>query len=69
MPLPFEIIDAHIHLWDPRTTPRQVSPAMKLFGWSPALLHWMLPKLFPRKALDFVGNVDVVVQLLPLCNG
>lgn len=62
MPLPFEIIDAHIHLWDPRITPRTVTPAVKLLGWNPALLRWMVPRLFPRKALDFVGTVDTVLD-------
>ena len=33
------IIDAHIHQWDPRTTPRTATPAVKALGWSPALLH------------------------------
>ena len=36
---PHRIIDPHVHLWDPRTTPRQVSPLVKLFGRWPSLVE------------------------------
>jgi L-fuconolactonase len=59
MPLP--IVDPHIHLWAPRTTPRLVSPAVKLFGWSPWALRNVAPKLFPSSSLAFVGKTDFVM--------
>ncbi|MEM9691194.1 MAG: amidohydrolase family protein [Myxococcota bacterium] len=60
------MIDAHIHLWDPRVTPRIVSPAVKLLGWNPDLLKRMAGALFPASSLDFVGKPDeVIVPYLP----
>lgn len=59
-PLPFGLVDPHIHQWDPRTTPRLVSPAVRLFGFSPRLLEAISKVAFPRPALDFVGVTDYV---------
>jgi L-fuconolactonase len=59
MPLP--IIDSHIHLWAPRTTPRLVSLAVKLLGWSEWALRNVAPKLFPASSLAFVGKTDYVL--------
>lgn len=53
------IIDAHIHQWDPRTTPRTATPAVKALGWSPALLHRLAERAFPAAMLDFVGDVEL----------
>ena len=50
------ILDAHVHLWNPRTTPRLVSPLVKTLGWSPKLLNWATHKAFPSDALHFVGT-------------
>lgn len=50
------ILDAHVHLWNPRTTPRLVSPLVKLLGWSPGLLNWATHKAFPSDALHFVST-------------
>ncbi len=50
------IVDAHVHLWDPRVTPRATTPALRLLGWSPWLLERLAPSLFPRAALNFVGS-------------
>jgi predicted TIM-barrel fold metal-dependent hydrolase len=33
------IIDPHVHLWDPRTTPRQITPLVKLLGRFPNVLE------------------------------
>jgi L-fuconolactonase len=59
MPLP--IVDPHIHLWAPRTTPRLVSPAVKLFGWSGWAMRNVAPRLFPASSLAFVGKTDFVL--------
>lgn len=55
------IIDAHIHQWSPSTTPRTVSIALKLFGWSPWLLRNLVPRLFPSSAIAFVGKTDYLL--------
>ncbi len=55
------VLDAHVHVWDPRTTPRETTPAVKLFGFSPRLLAWLAPALFPRAALAFVGDPRYVL--------
>lgn len=55
------VLDAHVHVWDPRTTPRTVSPALTLFGWNQRLLNAMVPVLFPRSALAFVGSPRYVL--------
>ena len=66
MPLGFPIVDPHIHLWDPGNTPREVTPAVKLFGWNDRLLRTLGPRLFPKSALDFVGVIDhVMAPYLP----
>lgn len=52
------IIDSHIHLWDPRTTPRTLSPAVRLLGWNRTLLTSLVPRLFPATSLAFVGEID-----------
>jgi L-fuconolactonase len=55
------IVDPHIHLWAPRTTPRLVTPAVKLFGWSAWALRNVAPKLFPSSSRAFVGKTDFVL--------
>lgn len=55
---PIRIVDAHVHQWDPRTTPRAVSPLVKLLGWNPKLLTAVGKRVFPRALLDFVGNPE-----------
>lgn len=56
------VLDPHVHLWDPRTTPREVTLAVKLLGWNDALLSRLGPKLFPRSAIGFVGRADYVLH-------
>ena len=51
-----KIIDPHIHLWDPYTTPRQVSPLVKTFGRFPWLLDKVARWVFPKHAIAFVGD-------------
>lgn len=60
------ILDAHIHLWDPRTTPRTVSPLVKALGWNPRLLRVAAAKAVPDTAMAFVGRPDhVLAPFLP----
>ncbi|MEL6343954.1 MAG: amidohydrolase family protein [Myxococcota bacterium] len=59
MSLP-SIFDPHVHLWMPRSTPRTVTPLVKLFGWSRPIMDLAARLLFPRDALDFVGRIDYV---------
>ena len=56
------IIDPHVHLWDPRTTPRQVTPLVKLFGRWPALLDRVGRLATPTPLIDFVGPTDHVLS-------
>lgn len=55
---PIRILDAHVHQWDPRTTPRPVTPLVKLFGWNHRLLVRVGRALFPRTLIDFVGTPE-----------
>jgi predicted TIM-barrel fold metal-dependent hydrolase len=49
------IVDAHIHQWDPFTTPRVVSGPAKLIKRVP-VTRPLLMRLFPRAARDFAGD-------------
>jgi predicted TIM-barrel fold metal-dependent hydrolase len=49
------IIDAHIHQWDPFTTPRVVSGPAKLMRRAP-MTRPLLMRLLPRAARDFAGD-------------
>jgi predicted TIM-barrel fold metal-dependent hydrolase len=62
MLLDVPVLDSHVHCWDPRSTPREVSIAIKLLGWSDGLLRTLGPKLFPRAAVRFVGRTDYVMN-------
>ena len=52
------ILDAHIHQWDPRATPREVTTAVKLLGWSPRLLEMVVRAAIAKPLIDFVGKAD-----------
>ena len=56
------IVDSHVHQWDPRTTPREASLAVKLFGWSPRLLDFVVRHAMPKPLVDFVGRGDYVLK-------
>lgn len=59
----FSIIDPHIHQWDPLTTPRMVTPLVRVLGRYPRLLDKAAAVLFPRKALEtLVGRPDYVLR-------
>lgn len=56
-----EIIDPHVHIWDPRTTPREVTPVLKLFGRWPNLAERLVRKATPQPLVDFVGSPRYVM--------
>ena len=49
----FDAVDAHVHQWDPFTTPREVSTVAKLVRRVPALLP-ALVRVFPRSTREFI---------------
>jgi len=55
------IIDPHIHLWDPRTTPRPATPFVKLLGWNEHLLRTLPSRLLPAATRDFLGRPDYLL--------
>lgn len=48
-------VDAHIHQWDPFTTPRVVSGPAKILRRAP-FLKPLLMRMFPRAVRDFAGD-------------
>ncbi|MEU5410137.1 amidohydrolase family protein [Nocardia asteroides] len=50
-----DIIDAHIHQWDPHTTPRLFSPHAKLLRYLPISVD-IAAKFMPRRDREFVGD-------------
>ncbi|CAN5234619.1 hypothetical protein BH23ACT9_BH23ACT9_12890 [soil metagenome] len=60
------VLDAHIHLWDPRTTPRTVSPVVKALGWNQRLMRTAVAKAVPDSTMAFVGRPDhMLAPFLP----
>jgi predicted TIM-barrel fold metal-dependent hydrolase len=57
-----EIIDPHVHIWDPRKTPREVTPVVKLFGRWPNFAEKLLRKATPQPLIDFVGDPQYVMS-------
>ena len=56
------IIDPHVHLWDPRTTPRQITPLVKLLGRFPNVLERVGRALTPTPLVEFVGDTQYVMN-------
>ena len=52
------IIDPHIHLWHPKENPKQVTPLIKAFGWSPWLLDKVTRMVMPKSTINFVGKSE-----------
>ncbi|MFF2088464.1 amidohydrolase family protein [Nocardia sp. NPDC058176] len=50
-----DIIDAHIHQWDPHATPREFSTMAKLMRYIPLPVD-VVAKLAPRRDRQFVGD-------------
>ena len=49
------IVDAHVHQWDPFTTPRVVSGPAKIIRRAP-FTRPLLMRMFPRAVRDFAGD-------------
>ena len=56
------LVDSHVHQWDPRTTPREASVAVKLLGWSPRLLDFVVRHAMPKPLVDFVGRGEYALN-------
>lgn len=54
----FPIIDAHIHQWDPYTTPHAAALAVKLFGKHPKLLDKMVRLIKPKAVIETIGLTE-----------
>ncbi|MEV3902751.1 amidohydrolase family protein [Mycobacterium sp. NPDC050551] len=52
-----DVVDAHIHQWDPFTTPRKVSTVAKVVRRAPLVMP-VLVRVFPRSNREFVGETQ-----------
>jgi predicted TIM-barrel fold metal-dependent hydrolase len=69
LPDGLRIVDAHIHQWDPFTTPREVSVPAKVVRRLPFLRRAVVA-LVPRGDREFVGDpVHVINPYLPADHG
>ena len=57
-----EIIDAHIHYWDPYTTPRSVSPAVKLVGRWPKMTDRLIRWGMPAQTINYFGKTELFTE-------
>jgi L-fuconolactonase len=57
-----KIIDPHIHLWNPYTTPRLVSPLVKLMGRYPKWMDKVTLAIMPKGTVNFVGKTDYALN-------
>ena len=55
------VIDAHIHQWDPFSTPRVVSGPAKVIRRVP-MVEPILVRTFPRAARDFAGDPQYLLN-------
>lgn len=55
------VVDAHVHQWDPLTTPRDFSLLAKLFRYAPMSID-VAARLAPRRDREFVGDPDIYVR-------
>lgn len=49
-------IDAHMHLFDLRGTPRPMQPLGRIFGWNDRVLRFMAKRLMPKEAIAYFGE-------------
>ena len=54
-----EIIDPHIHYWDPYTTPRSVTDAVKFLGRFPRILDWAIRMAMPKESVNYFGDTTL----------
>jgi len=57
-----EIIDTHVHFWDPRSTPRAVSPLVRYLGFHEGLVDWLASKLTPQDVLNFYASTENITR-------
>lgn len=60
-PWPNQVIDPHIHQWDPFSTPRESAGLAKLFRPLPRIPRW-LSVLAPKTDREFVGDPHHVLK-------
>lgn len=53
-----DIIDPHIHYWDPYTTPRTASDPVKLLGRFPRLLRFLSRFVTTKEVLEFFAGAE-----------
>lgn len=58
----FPIIDPHIHIWDPRTTPREATPVVKALHRFPKAMERVVRLATPTTLGDFVGNPEYALN-------
>ena len=56
------IIDAHIHQWDPFTTPREASRLAPLYKRAPKLLERLMPLVLPQRDRELILTPAYVAQ-------
>jgi len=61
MTIPFPIVDPHVHLWDPRSTPRPISPIVRLLGRWPNALRKVASAILPSPVRGFLGKPDYMI--------
>ncbi len=62
MSQPVRIIDPHVHIWDPLSTPRAASPLVKLLGRWPNVLDRSVRLFMPHALVEFVGDSRYVLS-------
>jgi L-fuconolactonase len=56
------LIDAHMHQWDPFTTPREATPLARMYRAAPRLFERLFPVLVPRPNRELVRVPDHVAR-------
>ncbi len=57
-----EVLDAHVHYWDPHTTPRAASLFARPLSASSRRMRQVAAALTPRAALEFIGRPDHLLE-------
>lgn len=56
------IIDSHIHLWDPGTTPHPTARLAKVNRVAPWLMDFLFARVVPRKTREFVRTTEHILK-------